>query len=151
ADPVRPDGGRPRGVPPDEDGLQLRFARRPVRDGLGPRGRRRPNDLSRHHPPSPPAGARPMIVVVLAALAAGPAFAPPTDRKIDFGRDVVPVLTRHGCNAGGCHGKASGQNGFKLSLLGFDPAFDHDAIVNEARGRRLFPASPENSLLLTKG
>ena len=73
------------------------------------------------------------------------------DRPIHFGNDIVPLLTRYGCNAGGCHGKASGQNGFKLSLFGFDSAFDYSAIVHEARGRRLFPAAPERSLLLTKG
>jgi hypothetical protein len=73
------------------------------------------------------------------------------DRPLHFTNDIVPLLTRHGCNAGGCHGKASGQNGFKLSLFGFDPVFDYHAIVSEARGRRLFPASPEHSLLLLKG
>jgi hypothetical protein len=72
------------------------------------------------------------------------------NRPLDFANDIEPLLTRHGCNAGGCHGKASGQNGFKLSLLGFDPKFDHDAIVKEARGRRLFPAAPERSMLLAK-
>lgn len=71
-------------------------------------------------------------------------------RPLDFTNDIVPLLTRYGCNAGGCHGKASGQNGFKLSLFGFDPAFDHAAIVKEARGRRLFPAAPDSSLMLTK-
>jgi hypothetical protein len=71
-------------------------------------------------------------------------------RRIDFANDVVPLLSRYGCNAGGCHGKASGQNGFKLSLFGFDPAFDYDAIALAARGRRVFPASPEQSLLLLK-
>jgi hypothetical protein len=71
-------------------------------------------------------------------------------RRIDFANDVVPVLSRYGCNAGGCHGKASGQNGFKLSLFGFDPAFDYNAIVLAARGRRVFPAAPEQSLLLVK-
>ena len=69
---------------------------------------------------------------------------------VSFRNQVVPVFTKLGCNAGGCHGKASGQNGFKLSLLGFDPAFDFDALVKEARGRRVFPANPENSLLLLK-
>jgi Protein of unknown function (DUF1549)/Protein of unknown function (DUF1553)/Bacterial Ig-like domain (group 2) len=69
---------------------------------------------------------------------------------ISFSNQVVPIFTKAGCNAGGCHGKASGQNGFKLSLLGFDPRFDHDAIVKEARGRRVFPARPEQSLLLLK-
>ena len=43
------------------------------------------------------------------------------------------------CNSGGCHGKASGQNGFRLSLLGFEPALDYETLVNEGRGRRLFP------------
>ena len=71
-------------------------------------------------------------------------------RRIDFANEVVPVLTRFGCNAGGCHGKASGQNGFKLSLFGFDPVFDYDAIVLAARGRRVFPSAPEQSLLLLK-
>jgi hypothetical protein len=72
------------------------------------------------------------------------------NRPLNFANEIVPLLTRHGCNAGGCHGKASGQNGFKLSLFGFDPAFDYDAIVKEARGRRVFAAAPGQSLLLTK-
>jgi hypothetical protein len=69
---------------------------------------------------------------------------------IHFPTQVVPLLTKFGCNAGGCHGKQYGQNGFKLSLFGFDPQADHAALVKEARGRRLFAASPENSLLLLK-
>jgi hypothetical protein len=68
----------------------------------------------------------------------------------DFERDIQPILTRHGCNSGPCHGKQRGQNGFQLSLLGFDPIFDHTAIVKEARGRRIFFASPVESLLLSK-
>jgi hypothetical protein len=71
-------------------------------------------------------------------------------RRLHFANDIVPLLTRFGCNSGGCHGKASGQNGFKLSLFGFDPAFDHAALVTEGRGRRVFPAAPDRSLLLTK-
>jgi hypothetical protein len=71
-------------------------------------------------------------------------------RKVDFRTEVVPLLSRLGCNAGGCHGKASGQNGFRLSLFGFDVAFDHDAIAREARGRRVFPAAPDQSMLLLK-
>jgi Protein of unknown function (DUF1549)/Protein of unknown function (DUF1553)/Bacterial Ig-like domain len=67
-----------------------------------------------------------------------------------FELDVMPILTRAGCNAGACHGKARGQNGFQLSLLGFDPNFDYGAITQEARGRRVFPAAPEQSLLLLK-
>ncbi len=69
---------------------------------------------------------------------------------INFGNQIVPIFTKLGCNAGGCHGKASGQNGFKLSLLGFEPEVDYNALVKEARGRRLFPAAPDQSLLLLK-
>lgn len=71
--------------------------------------------------------------------------------RISFGTDVVPILTKLGCNGGGCHGKATGQNGFRLSLFGFEPEFDYEAIVKESRGRRLALAAPEHSLLLTKG
>jgi len=75
-----------------------------------------------------------------------------TDRsaRVTLEREILPILTRAGCNAGACHGKARGQNGFQLSLLGFDPAFDHDAMTREARGRRIFPPAPERSLLLVK-
>ncbi|MFO0927762.1 MAG: DUF1549 domain-containing protein, partial [Gemmataceae bacterium] len=69
---------------------------------------------------------------------------------VTFERDVEPILTRAGCNAGPCHGKARGQNGFALSLLGYDRDFDYHALTAEARGRRLFPAAPEQSLLLHK-
>ena len=69
---------------------------------------------------------------------------------VHFANDVVPLLSKHGCNAGGCHGKASGQNGFRLSVFGFDPAADYDALVKEGRGRRVFAAAPESSLLLLK-
>ncbi|MAR11422.1 MAG: S-layer protein [Blastopirellula sp.] len=72
------------------------------------------------------------------------------DPRIRFSTDVVPVLTKLGCNSGGCHGKATGQNGFRLSLLGFEPEFDHQMIVKAARGRRIALAAPERSLLLLK-
>jgi len=71
-------------------------------------------------------------------------------RHVTFERDIQPILTRFGCNSGACHGKARGQNGFQLSLLGFDNAFDYAALTQEARGRRLFPPAPEYSLLLRK-
>ena len=71
-------------------------------------------------------------------------------RAVDFKTEILPLLSKLGCNAGGCHGKASGQNGFKLSLFGFDAAFDHAAITKEARGRRVFPAAPDQSLFLMK-
>lgn len=69
---------------------------------------------------------------------------------VHFGNDVVPLFSKLGCNSAGCHGKASGQNGFKLSVFGFDPEADYNALVKEARGRRIFPAAPERSLLLLK-
>jgi len=73
-----------------------------------------------------------------------------SSERVFFHADVVPLLTRLGCNGGGCHGKASGQNGFRLSLLGFEPDVDYHAMVTEARGRRIFPAAPDRSLLLLK-
>ncbi|MFO0975429.1 MAG: DUF1549 and DUF1553 domain-containing protein [Planctomycetaceae bacterium] len=69
---------------------------------------------------------------------------------INFENEIVPIFTKLGCNAGGCHGKADGQNGFKLSLLGFYPTEDYEFLVHEDRGRRIFPADPEFSLLLQK-
>ena len=69
---------------------------------------------------------------------------------ISFPGRVVPIFTKLGCNGGGCHGKLAGQNGFKLSLLGFEPREDYEHLVRESRGRRLSPASPEQSLLLQK-
>jgi len=69
---------------------------------------------------------------------------------ISFRNQIVPIFTRLGCNGGGCHGKSGGQNGFKLSLLGFYPDEDYEFIRKENRGRRIFPAAPEKSLLLTK-
>jgi hypothetical protein len=69
---------------------------------------------------------------------------------VTFERDVEPILTRAGCNAGACHGKARGQNGFSLSLLGFDPGHDYEAIAKDAGGRRVSRLRPAESLLLGK-
>ena len=69
---------------------------------------------------------------------------------ISFELTVQPILVNRGCSTGACHGKARGQNGFQLSLLGFDPDFDFAALTREGRGRRLFPADPSRSLLLQK-
>lgn len=73
-----------------------------------------------------------------------------TPDAVDFERDVMPVLSRYSCNAGACHGKQRGQNGFQLSLLGFDPDFDYEALAKEGRGRRVFAPAAERSLLLQK-
>ncbi len=69
---------------------------------------------------------------------------------ISFEQEVIPILTKATCNSGGCHGRASGQNGFKLSVFGFDPLADHQSLVMESRGRRIFAPAPESSLLLLK-
>lgn len=72
-------------------------------------------------------------------------------KPISFTNDVIPVLTKAGCNTGVCHAKAGGgQNGFQLSLLGFESLDDYEAIVMDGRGRRVFPSSPDQSLLLKK-
>jgi hypothetical protein len=71
-------------------------------------------------------------------------------RPVAFATEVVPIFTKLGCNGGTCHGKSSGQNGFRLSLLGFDPALDHASLTRDSRGRRVFPAAPEASLMLQK-
>ncbi len=71
-------------------------------------------------------------------------------RPVNFPNQIVPIFTKLGCNAGGCHGKHSGQNGFRLSLLGFVPSEDYDHLVKEGRGRRLSPAAPDSSLILQK-
>src|SRR5262249_49347890 len=67
-----------------------------------------------------------------------------------FSRHVVPLLSRLGCNAGVCHGAVKGQNGFRLSLFGVDPAGDHFRIVREELARRIDPVDPDNSLFLLK-
>lgn len=73
-----------------------------------------------------------------------------TVQPVSFPNQVVPIFTKFGCNGGGCHGKAAGQAGFKLSLLGFEPREDFAHLVHESRGRRIFPAIPSHSLLLLK-
>lgn len=98
---------------------------------------------------------RPSVALTLAFVFAQPmpwltVCADDAPATVDFQNDLQPIFTRLGCNSGPCHGKARGQGGFQLSLLGFDPQQDFDAIVKEGRGRRIFPAAPETSLLLAK-
>jgi hypothetical protein len=94
-----------------------------------------------------------MLLAISTVFLIGPLSATASAERggsVTFERDIQPILTRAGCNAGACHGKARGQNGFALSLLGFDADFDFDAIVKDARGRRLFTANQEYSLFLRK-
>ena len=69
---------------------------------------------------------------------------------VSFELDVMPILSKAGCNGGGCHGALAGKGGFRLSLFGYDPAADYLAITRDARGRRVDLADPGTSLLLTK-
>ena len=86
------------------------------------------------------------------AMLAGTGFAVESSRPLSFTHDVQPILTKAGCNAGVCHAKAiTGQRGFRLSVLGFEPEEDYEAIVKQGKGRRVFPPAPEESLLITKG
>lgn len=91
-------------------------------------------------------------VLVLMAVQLAPSERPQArvEGDVDFPNDVLPHLTRLGCNAGSCHGSATGQKGFKLSLLGYDPEWDHRAITRDLRGRRVDLGQPELSLLLRK-
>ena len=70
--------------------------------------------------------------------------------KVDFIRDVNPVMTKVGCNAGTCHGAKEGKVGFKLSLRGYDPLFDVRSLKDDLAGRRLNAAAPDDSLMLLK-
>lgn len=89
-----------------------------------------------------PAGTKASLKVTVMGLA--------NEVPINFTNQIVPIFTKLGCNGGGCHGKSSGQNGFKLSLLGFYPDEDYEFLVKEAKGRRLSVSSPSQSLLLNK-
>jgi len=83
------------------------------------------------------------VLVVPCSFAAEP-------QASSFVNDVVPILTRAGCNAGACHGALAGKGGLKLSLRGYDPLADHFALTRQALARRIDGQKPEKSLLLTK-
>ncbi len=75
---------------------------------------------------------------------------PRASRSWDFGEDIVPIFTRMGCNTGSCHGRLAGQNGFHLSLFGYDPSEDYRSVVRDLGQRRISRIVPEESLLLVK-
>ena len=72
------------------------------------------------------------------------------DFQWSFRNHVESVLSKSGCNGGACHGARAGQNGFRLTLFGFDLAADYSYLTRQARGRRIVPADPGRSMLLTK-
>ncbi|MFN0172406.1 MAG: DUF1549 domain-containing protein [Bryobacteraceae bacterium] len=88
-------------------------------------------------------GANEVTTTVLVQRAAGPV-------KPGFQADIMPILTKLGCNGGSCHGALKGQSGFKLSLFGYEPGEDYEMIVRKHDGRRLNLNEPEQSLLLRK-
>lgn len=96
-------------------------------------------------------GLQATLVAVFSSVVAPPerhdAAPPPT---VHFETQVIPVLTKAGCNSGSCHGAAIGRGGFKLSLLGYDPQADYDSLVSEFEGRRVNQVHPEKSLVLRK-
>lgn len=83
-------------------------------------------------------------IFLLAVVIAGPT------RATDFRNDIMPVLTKAGCNTGACHGAAVGRGGFRLSLYGGDPGSDFRSIARELEGRRINLADPKQSLLVVK-
>jgi hypothetical protein len=70
--------------------------------------------------------------------------------EFTFRNHVQPVLAKYGCSAGACHGALAGQNGFRLSLRGYDAESDFVALTRNALGRRINLADPARSLLLLK-
>src|SRR5258707_12048552 len=69
---------------------------------------------------------------------------------VRFVREIEPLISKAGCNAGTCHGSAKGKNGFKLSLRGYDPDFDYQALINDLSGRRFDRVAVDESLMLLK-
>ncbi len=91
----------------------------------------------------------PTLIAWLALATTGVAAERP-DRPLSFSNDIMPLLSKAGCNSGACHGAASGKKGFKLSLRGYDPAPDYLALTRGTLGRRIDLTNPDQSLLLLK-
>ncbi len=91
-----------------------------------------------------------MLLIFAIAMASNALGIEPVANALKFELDIEPILTARGCNSGPCHGKARGQNGFALSLLGFDPGMDYDSIIHNAKGRRVAFSNPSQSILLLK-
>jgi hypothetical protein len=90
------------------------------------------------------------LALVVACSSSADAEGEVVPRRWDFRNDVLPVLSKAGCNSGACHGALAGKGGFKLSLVGYDPVSDFFNIVKQDRGRRIDLADPGRSLLLAK-
>jgi hypothetical protein len=103
-----------------------------------------------------PTSARRAVFLVATLLAStslvstSTSVASAADAPVNFDTQIVPVLTRFGCNSGACHGAAAGRGGFRLSLYGSNPEFDHESIAYDLKGRRVNTAKPDRSLVLLK-
>ena len=86
---------------------------------------------------------RPILILASLAFVA-------SAQSVTFLRDVAPILNKTGCTSGPCHGAAKGKNGFKLSLRGYDPQFDYQALLYDLSGRRFNRSEPKRSLMLAK-
>ncbi len=100
--------------------------------------------------PSPARRARALAVVAPVPSHEGAPARGSAIKPISFRNQVIPVLTKAGCNSGACHGAAAGKNGFALTLRGYDPAADYDTITRQAGGRRVNKLEPAKSLILLK-
>ncbi len=86
----------------------------------------------------------------VAVKGVGAAPAPEQVGEMDYVRDVMPIMSKMGCNSGTCHGSKEGRNGFKLSLRGYDPVYDIRALTDDLAGRRVNVAFPDSSVMLLK-
>jgi hypothetical protein len=91
-----------------------------------------------------------LSAVAGAFVLGAPLVAAAQQPRVTFLRDVAPILNKVGCTAGACHGAAKGKNGFKLSLRGYDPRHDYEALLYDLAGRRFNRADPGKSLMLAK-
>ena len=91
------------------------------------------------------------VVILMLATATVPLSAAPNEKpRLSFVKDIVPIFTKSGCANSNCHGSIRGQAGFKLSLFGYEPDLDYDAIVKAQDGRRIDRNDPARSLILLK-
>src|SRR2546426_1140827 len=120
----------------------VKFAMKPPLVEVSPRGILRPLKNGAGKLAVSVAGKTMELPVEIAGLGKG--------YQADFIRDVNPVLSHLGCNAGTCHGAKEGKNGFKLSLRGYDPETDLRSLTDDLASRRVNLASPDDSLMLLK-
>ena len=90
------------------------------------------------------------VLLWLAAMSTAIGGGSTATPQLSFVNDIVPIFTKSGCANSNCHGSIRGQNGFKLSLFGYEPELDYRAIVKDGNGRRIDRANPAHSLVLMK-